>query len=200
MNEDQARDEIRLIHQMIERTRRITAGSWMFFLVWGILAVLGVGGMYTLVLFEKYTWIWLNWIFFMGAGVLFSIAYGRRLERRSEAKTYSQIATAHLSVACGVAFFMVGFILPLLGLYDWGLIPILVSMVAGVFVFALSGIYEWNLLKWCGLVWWLGGLGMAFIHENYRGLMFVPLIVIGYILPALVLRSNCLKQRDDHAA
>lgn len=200
MDEREAREEIRFIHEMIEKTRRATAGSWMFLLVWGILAVLGVAGMYTLVLFEKYGWIWANWILFMGVGALFSIVYGSRLEKRSGARTYTQIATAHLSVACGVAFMMVGFIFPILGLYTWGLIPVLVSLIAGVFVFALSGIYEWNLLKWCGLAWWLGALGMVFVHEDYRGLMLVPLIVIGYIMPALVLRSAYRKQRDDNAA
>ncbi len=40
MNEVKANEEIRFIKEMIERTREITAGSWMFLLVWGILAIL----------------------------------------------------------------------------------------------------------------------------------------------------------------
>ena len=42
MNEIQAKDEIRLIQEMIERTKKITAGSWMFFLVWGIVIILSI--------------------------------------------------------------------------------------------------------------------------------------------------------------
>jgi len=58
MNEMEAKDEIRLIQEMIERTKKITAGSWMFFLVWGIVIILGIAGMYALVFIEKFSWIW----------------------------------------------------------------------------------------------------------------------------------------------
>ncbi len=196
MNEMQAKDEIRLIQEMIEKTRKITAGSWMFFLVWGIVAILGVAGMYVLVLIEHYSWIWLNWVVFMGIGVVFSIVYGKKHEKQQGARTYPTIATAHACYACGMAFFLVGFIFPLLKLYAWGLIAVFISLIAGILAFTLGGIYEWNLLKWCGLLWWLGAIGMVFIHENYRALLFVPLLLIGYIMPALVLRSMYHKQSD----
>ncbi len=200
MNETQARDEIRYIRDMIDRTRKIAAGSWMFFLVWGIVAILGVAGMYALVWQEKYTWIWPNWIFFMGIGIVFSMVYGRRFEKRSGARTYPQIATAYLSIACGTAFMLVGFVFPVLDLYVWGVIPIVISMIAGLYAFALSGIYEWSLLRWCAAVWWAGSVGMIFIHEDYRALFFIPLVLVGYILPALRLRSMYLKQRGKSAA
>ncbi len=200
MSETSTRDEIRFIRDMIERTRKIAAGSWMFFLIWGMVAILGVAGMYVLVWQETYTWIWPNWIFFMGIGIVFSIVYGRRFEKRIGAKSYPQIATAHLSIACGTAFMLVGFVFPVLDLYVWGLIPILISMLAGVYAFSLSGIYEWNLLKWCALIWWVGAVGMVFVHENYRALFFIPLVLMGYIMPALILRARYHKQREKNAA
>jgi hypothetical protein len=200
MNEMQAKDEIRLISEMIERTRKITAGSWMFFLVWGIVVILGVVGMYALVFIEKFSWIWLNWIVFVGIGVVFSIVYGRKYEKIEGARTYPYIATAHVCFTCGMAFILVGFIFPLLKLYSWGLIAILISLVAGILAFSLGGIYEWNLLKWCGVIWWAGAIGMVFIHENYRALFFIPLILIGYIMPALVLRSMYKKQSEEDAS
>ena len=73
-------------------------------------------------------------------------------------------------------------------------------MIAGILVFTLGGIYDWNLLKWCGVIWWLGAIGMVFIHENYRDLYFVPLIIIGYIMPALILRSMYRKERIKNAS
>lgn len=200
MNDLQAKDEIRLIQEMIERTKKITAGSWMFFLVWGIVVILGIGGMYALVSIEQYSWIWLNWIVFVGIGVIFSIVYGKKLEKLEGARTYVNITTGHICFACGMAFILVGFIFPLLNLYTWGLIPVLISMVAGILVFTLGGIFEWNLLKWCGVIWWLGAVGMTFVHENYRALLVIPLLLIGYIMPALVLRSMYQKQRDENAS
>ncbi len=189
MNELQAKEEIRFIKEMIEKTKQITAGSWMFFLIWGIMAIFGIIGMYVLVFLEKFSFIWLNWIVFMLVGVVFSFVYGARLERLQGKKTYAQTATRYLCFACGMAFILVGFIFPLLGLYSWGSIAVFISLIAGILVFTLGGIYEWNLLKWCGVIWWIGAIGMVFIHENYRALFFVLLIIIGYIMPALILRS-----------
>lgn len=200
MNDLQAKDEIRLIQEMIERTKKITAGSWMFFLVWGIVVILGIGGMYALVFIEEFSWIWLNWVVFVGIGVIFSIVYGKKFEKLEGARTYANIATDHVCVACGMAFILVSFIFPLLKLYSWSLIPVLISMVAGILVFTLGGIFEWNLLKWCGVIWWLGAVGMIFVHENYRALLAIPLLLIGYIMPALVLRSMYQKQRDENAS
>jgi hypothetical protein len=94
----------------------------------------------------------------------------------------------------------VGFVFPLLDLYGWGLIAIFISLIAGVYSFSLGGIYEWALLKWCGAIWWMGAVGMVFIHEDYRSLLFVPLIAVGYIGPALRLRWLYRKQRNGHAA
>jgi hypothetical protein len=199
MNEIQANEELKLIREMIDRTRKITAGSWMFFLIWGIVAILGIGGMYILVFIDRYSWIWLNWIAFVSAGIIFSIIYEKRIERLRGARTYANIATGHVCFACGMAFILVGFIFPLLKLYSWELIAIFISLIAGIMIFSLGGIYDWNLLKWCGAIWWLGALGMGFIHENYRALLFILLILIGYIIPSLVLRSMYQKQSEEDA-
>jgi hypothetical protein len=98
-----------------------------------------------------------------------------------------------------MGFMLVGFVFPVLELYTWGSIPVFIAVIAGIYAFTLGGIFDWAFLKWCGLFWWLGSLGMIFIHENYRALLFIPLILIGYILPALLLRSKYLKQRDSDA-
>ncbi|MBU4204054.1 MAG: hypothetical protein KKD59_08950 [Acidobacteria bacterium] len=199
MNKTDAQGEIRYIREMIDQTRKITAGSWMFFLIWGVIVILAVAGMYALVSLGKYHLIWINWVILMLAGVLITIIYARKFERRIGAKTYPQIATGHLSIACGAGFILAGFIFPLFRLYTWELIPILIALIAGIYAFTLGGIFEWNLLKWCGLLWWVGSVGMIFTQENDRALLFIPLILIGYITPALVLRSKYRKQSDQNA-
>ncbi|GAH15461.1 unnamed protein product, partial [marine sediment metagenome] len=45
-----------------------------------------------------------------------------------------------------------------------------------------------------------GAVGLVFIHENYRALLVIPLLLIGYIMPALVLRSMYRKQSEEDAS
>jgi hypothetical protein len=198
MEELNPQQEIRLIREMIERTKKVAAGSWQMLIIWGVVAVIGVASMYGLVALERYAWIWASWVFWVAVGIVLSFVYGSTLERRSGVRTYSQNAAAQLAQACGVAFLLTGFVFPLLKLYTWGLIPVMISLVAGIMIFGFGGLLEWPFLKWCGTFFWLGSLAMAFVHENYRGLLFVPLIIVGYITPALVLRSKYRKQDEAH--
>jgi len=193
MNEIQAKEEIQLIREMIEKTKMSGAKAWKYFFIWGIIGILGVFGMYILVYFEKYNWIWINWFVFVGLGVFLTQLFREKEEKRQKTKTYAHIAISHLSFACGIAFCLVGFVFPLLELYPYGVIPVLISLIAGILTFGIGGIIEWNLLKWCGVFWWLGAVGMLFIHWHWRGLMFVPLLIIGYIIPGFVFRSEFKK-------
>lgn len=200
METNRASEDLRLIREMIERTKKATAESWSYLFIWGVLAILGVLGMYGLVWTEQYHLIWVNWIVFVGIGVIYTLFFAAKEERVRGRKTYTQIAVIHLCVACGVAFVLVGFIFPALNLYSYGAIPVLIAVVAGILVFVMGGIFEWALAKWCGAVWWAGALGMLFVHWHYRGLVFIPLIAVGYIVPGLALRAEYKKSRAENAA
>ena len=195
MNEMQVKEEIRLIREMIEKTKQTVADYWKIFFCWGLVGILGVVGMYALVFVERYEWIWFNWVVFVGLGVLYTMVYRFKKEELHKIRTYTATSISYLSIGCGIAFILVGFIFPLLDLYSWGVIPVLISLIAGILAFVEGGIIEWNLLKWCGVIWWLGAIGMVFIHENYRALFFVPLIIIGYLVPGFIFRSAYRKKQ-----
>lgn len=190
----QISEDIQLIRNMIEKTKAKAAESWRFFSVWGILIIAAIIGNYTLTYFEKFDAIWINWIVFMVVGVLVSIFYIGKKEKTSGATTYAQNAIAYLSFACGIGFMLTGFIFPMLKLYTYAEIPVIISVIVGILLFVIGGIYEWNLLKWSGLLWWLGSVGMIFIPLNYRTLACVPLIILGYLVPGFILRSQYKKE------
>jgi hypothetical protein len=198
MNNNQVKEEIRLIREMIEKTKRNYAESWKFFFLWGIVVILGIIGMHALVFLKKFNLIWLNWTIFMGIGVIIQIFLVSKRQQTQEVKTYVQQAVVHLSFACGMAFLFTGFILPLLNIYSYGVIPIMVSVIAGVIIFTFGGIYEWNFLKWCGVFWWLGALGMVFIHWHYRSLVVALLIIVGYLIPGFILHARYKKSKQEN--
>lgn len=195
MEQIQVKEELRVIREMLEKTKKSTAESGTFFLVWGFLIIFAVIGTYLLVFAGKYSWIWLNWAVFMGSGIVFSFVYWGRKERRAGVKTHASSAAGYLGIACGVAFIFVGLIFPAFKLYSWEVISLLITTIFGTSIFALGGIINWNLLKWCGVISWLFALGMMFIPAEFRTLVFVPLILIGYILPGLILKFRYKKER-----
>ena len=194
MNQMQISEDIQLIRDMIEKTKEKAAESWKFFSLWGILIIAGIIGNYALVYFKKFNAIWINWIAFMLIGVFFSIFYIAKKEKTSGTRTYAQIAIGHLSFACGIAFMLAGFVFPILKVYTYAEIPVIISMIVGILLLVIGGIYEWNLLKWSALLWWLGSVGMIFIHWHYRALACVPLIILGYLVPGFILRSQYKKE------
>jgi len=196
MDEQQAKDEIRLIKEMVKKTRKATAESGTLFIFWGFLIIAAIIGMYALAYFHKFRWIWVNWIAFAVIGWVYSAYYGIRRELSQETKTYAQSAVKHLSIACGAGFMFAAFVFPALKVYSYNAIGILVASIAGIMVFVMGGIYEWNLLKWCGLLWWLGAVGMIFVPDDYRGLCIIPLIIFGYLMPGYILRSKYNREQS----
>jgi hypothetical protein len=198
MDHIEAKENLDLIKQMIEKTKQSHAESWRFFLLWGYMVILGILGMQALVFLKMFGLIWLNWVVFMGIGAVLQIVMVVRQERSRQVRTFVDAAVAHLGSACGVAFLFTGFVLPMLDVYPVGAISIMVSVVAGVAVFVLGGIYEEPFIKWCGVAWWLGALGMVFIHWHYRSLVVAFLVVIGYLAPGYFLHSRYKKGELEH--
>jgi len=146
MNGNQATEEIRLIREMIDKTKRSALDYWNIYICWGLVGLAGVLGMYVLVFLKKYEWIWLNWIAFVSLGLVYTLFFTHKSEKQQGLKTYTFISIKHLAIASGLSFILVGFVFPLLDLYTYGAIPVLISVVAGTYGFVKGGILEWNLL------------------------------------------------------
>jgi hypothetical protein len=190
MDEQQARDDIKLIRDMLERTRRSTADSGTYFIGWGVWIILALVGNYALVYAHLFKWIWVNWAFFGFSGWVATVWYSIRRGRRERVRTFAQEAVAYFSFACGIGFALASFALPVLGVYEYGVIPIVVSLVSGVFLFGLGGIFRAKFLLAAGAAWWAGCIGLAFVPADWRGLSMVPLLIVGYLVPGLVFRAR----------
>jgi len=198
MEKDQAYEEIRYIRDMIEKTRRSAAGSGSYLIIWAVLVMIAIIGMHVLEAFKLYNWIWLDWIVWMGLGVVFTMVSAFRAQRKNGVRTYAMTTVSYLWSACGVAFLLLGFVFPLLGLYSWEPISVFISVVAGVALFVSGGIFHWNLLKWGGLLFWVGSVVMVFCPAEIRSLVFIPLILFGYLLPGIVYNRKYRTHGERH--
>jgi hypothetical protein len=201
MDEQQAREEIKLIRDMLERTRRATAESGALFIFWGIWLVLGLAGHHVLcLLLHRYEWIWWNWAFFGLGGWIVSAVYSIRRGRKSRTRTYAQSATAFVSFGCSIAFLLAAFVFPLLRIYPYDAIPVIIALISGIMVFAMGGIFRWPLLWAAGLLWWAGAVVMAFVPVDWRASVLIPLIILGYVVPGLLFRARFRRNGVDRAA
>jgi hypothetical protein len=191
-------EELKFIKGMIEKSREIVAGSWMFFLAWGILIIIAIVGMYTLAILKKFEYIWMNWILWMGLGMGFTLFYKRKVEQKREVISFTHRISSYAGMATGIGFIFTGFIFPMAGVYSWEAIPVLISTMAGIMVFIMGAVFEWKLLLVSGILWWVGALIMIPIPGEYRSLLFIPFILIGYIWPALSLRKKYYEREISH--
>jgi len=195
MTEQQAREDLRIIKDMLEKTKKATAESGTLFIVWGVLITLALIGNYILAYFKQYEWEWLNWTAMTVIGWVYSVVYGIRKERKAPAKTYIQVAARHLYFASGALFLLVGLAFPRIGIYSYEAITPLVSAVTGLLFFVMGGLFEWKLLKWAGLIWWAGAIAMSFFPGNDRTLVFAGLFIAVYLVPAFILRSKFKREQ-----
>jgi len=186
MNEPDVREELRIIRAMVEKTRRSTAETGGLFVFWGGLIIAALGGTMILEHFKQYRWIWLFWTAVVVLGWGYSLFYGLKRSRAKTAKTYAEMATRHLGIACGSGFLLACFALPLLKIYPTDVIPVVFSLIAGIFFFVFGGIQEWPLFLWIGAAWWAGSIGLAMVPPQIRNPAFLGLFVAGYFVPSLL--------------
>ena len=197
MTEEQAREDIRIIKTMLEKTRKATGEAAGIFLLWGGLITVAMILDYILSRARLYSSEWIVWAAIGGLGWIASIVFGFRQDRRPRVRTYVQTAARNLYIACGVGFAVVCFAFPMLKVYDYSLIPLFFSVVAGILFFTTAGVFEHRALAWIGLLWWAGGLGMIFVAGDARTLAFAGLFLVGYDLPAVAI---WLRHRREAAA
>ena len=197
MDKNKAIENLSFIKEMIEKTRENSASSWKYLVLWGNVVILAIIGMYILSWLELYQYIWINWAFFNTLGIIIQIIIVRKEEAGQRVKTYAQTAISHLGFSAGIGYMMVGLLFPLLNLYSWGVIPILIAVITGIVLFTIGGIIEWNYFKICGLLWLISSLLMLIISDFYRALFFIPLLLISYHYPGYLLYKKYKKDLPD---
>jgi hypothetical protein len=196
MDTNQAQQNIKIIREMVEKTRINTASTWPFFILWGSAIILAIIGMYGLVYMKLHKYIWVNWVAICGIASVISTVLGIRHSRRERVKTYAQQAINALVLGTTVMFVLTGYLFPILGIYPVHVIPIIAAAICGVLTISMSGILDWGFLKWCGFLWMAGAAAMAFITPEYRTLLLIPLLAVGYIWPGFRLYKNDKQNRQ----
>ena len=194
--EQDAREEIRIIREMLEKTKRATAETGTLFIVWGVLITLALIGDIVLGVLKLWRWEWLNWTAMTAVGWVYSVLYGIRKGKSAGVRTYVGTASRHIYFSCGMGFVLVGLVFPAIGVYSYEAIIVLIAAVTGILFFAVGGVSEWRMFKWLGLFWWTGAVAMGFVSSDSRIPIYTGLFLFGFLIPAFRMRSRYRRGLD----
>jgi len=186
MNHDQIQQEISIIKSMIEKTRRETAESGHFLILIGIVSVIGT---FAIGMFKIFNLNYMDlpvMILMLVINGLIGYFVVAREEQKEKVKTYTKSMLYQVWFGCGIAAIMILFLFPLTKVYSFQLVPVLVSMIMGIMIFSAGVIYELRYIQWCSIVWWGGACLMAYIESQYKFLIMIGIIILGFILPGVI--------------
>ncbi len=194
MNQDQIQQELSVIKKMIEKTKRETAESGLFFIALGIFAAVAT---FAVGMLEFYN---LNHLVLpalilatVGSGVIGYLTLTKK-EKVEKVKSYPKTIFYGVFFACGISIILLVFLFPLLKVYPWSLIPPLTSMIMGIALFSAGVIFELRNIQWCSIVWWAGALVLALTEGQFRFLIMIAIILLGWVLPGFMLNRQYKKQ------
>jgi len=198
MTQIQLEQDLSIIKNMIEKTRRETAESGYLFIIPGILCILTVISMSLLNDFGLSHLARPIFLSLIGFIVLSSLLIGTHEGRKVRVQTYAKTIFAQVWIAVGVVCLLTGFLLPLLNVFPWSLQPIVPFFVLGIGIYLTGVIYEIRAIQWCGLVWWIGSFILPFVTGPMRVFLIVSIFTLGYILPGIILGRQSKNRSQTH--
>jgi len=160
-----ALDDLRVVRDMIERTRRTTMESGFLFIWWGFLSLVGVGLHYIFVSREWFGQIGFIWSLFLVIGYLGTYLHLRN-KHRTGARSYIDRLIGTTWCACGISVILLTFVAPALKVYDWNFIPPMVTIILAVGIYISGMLYEWRGLQSIAFLWWAGSIFMFIFNDS----------------------------------
>jgi hypothetical protein len=189
MNTQQLEQDISIIKEMIDKTRRKAADSGHMFVYMGLVSALLTIVIGVLEIFHLGQYVLPTSI----AMAVINAFIGYRIAAKStngDVNSYPKTLFWHIWMACGFAAVMIVFLFPFLNLYSYKAASVLVCLVMGIAVFISGSIFELKFVQWCGLIWWIGAFLLAITQGPLSIGVMVAIIVFGWIVPGSHLNKH----------
>lgn len=186
-------ESLRLIQNMINKTRQDMGDNSKHFLLWGWITFVACVGQYVLKNifdYEKHYMVWLLII----PGIIISIYMGIKDQRTQKANTYIGDSMKYLWIGMGISFFVLSMILSRLG-WNNAVFPFF-TLLYGLGTFVSGKILQFKPLVYGGLAAWAMAITSVFFNYDYQILFGAAAILVSYIIPAYLLRYKNKSSRN----
>lgn len=186
-------DSLKLIQNMITKTRQDMGNNSSYFLLWGWITFVACVGQFVLknvFYYEKHYLVWLLII----PGIIISIYMGIKEQRSQKVNTYVGDSMKYLWMGMGISFFVLSMILSGLG-WNNSIFPFFI-MLYGLGTFVSGQFLQFRPLIYGGIAAWALAIGSAYSNYDYQMLFAAGAILVSYIIPAYMLRYRNKSSRN----
>jgi len=179
-------ESLKLIAETIEKTKSNVQNGSFYFLLWGWLV--SIAGIVQFVLVEytdikAYYYVWPIMAFI---GIVACVMYGFKVERKKTFETHLDAVFKYLWIVLGISFFLIAFI----SLWNKTLPGPYVLLLAGIGTLISGLLIKFKPMIIGGVLFFIFSIACLFTPPSYQVLVSTFAIIIGYLIPGYILRSN----------
>lgn len=196
MNHRQVQEDITIIKNMIEKTKKGTASSAPGFIFLGI--ALAVGGL-TIGILEfcgLHRWVLPVMIALTVITGISGYCIIGRAAKKEKIVSYPKTIILNLWMICFLTLLLVAFVFPFLRIFPFKAGGTIASLILGIAVYMSGVIYEMRSIQLLSAVWWIGAILMAALQGYFLFWIMIANIIIGWIVPGIILQKQ-QKNRSD---
>lgn len=184
------KDSLQVIQSMIDKTKEELGDNSIYFLMWGWLVFIGCILQYFLLVVIKYPRHYYAWLIII-IGVVFSIVYSVRHERKKKVKTYVGASMGILWTGMSISFMALCFILARIG-WNYAFPIYILFYATGTFI--SGGILQFRPLQLGGIVCWVLAVASTFVSYQNQILLSAAAILASYLIPGYLLKYRSHKK------
>jgi hypothetical protein len=182
-----AEQSLKLIHNMISKTKEGFSDNAFYFLLWGWMTFIACIGQFVLKHIYQYEKHYLVWLLIIPA-VIISAWRGIYEQKNKKVKSYLDESMKYLWMGMGISFFVLSMVLTKLG-WDTSIFPFFI-LLYGLGTFVSGNFLQFKPLVWGGVAAWALAIGAVYMEYDYQMLFGAAAILVSYIIPAYMLRSR----------
>ncbi len=177
-------DEIRVIKQTIEKSRRRFADNGLHYIVWGVLTA--VACVLTYLFLAKPAYVGAIWAITYIDGIAFSAIIISKKKRLGASNFLDKVVgSVWLATLVALIFLLaVATFSPYISVH---IFPIFPSIMLAVAYFITGCVYEDNLLKWVAFCWLAAAIALSFWISALSLLVFAGFLILLQVVPGILI-------------
>ena len=180
------KESLDIISDAIQKTKENIKEQNFYYLLWGWFASIAAILNYLILNFTTFQYDFLPWAVLMPLGGLVSVFYSIKHRTHKSYETYLNQFLKYVWIVLGISFIVAVFASLILEVNP----TIFVLLIAGIGTLISGLIMKFNPLIWGGILFFVFALTSLFFEDSYKLLIFAIAIIIGYLIPAYILRRS----------